>query len=162
MGKPLGRKHDKETVVGRAARYYNDGLDRPMIAERMNVTPGTIDGYISRARYRGLLNIEREKKVEVEVEVVDPPKRDRSKEYMYGGPPKALTDRELRDLHENILNAEPGTNVVYFENPIGWSKVPKNLKALIQSMVNSELIVHLSKRNDKGSFSLIAQRTKKK
>lgn len=161
MGKPLGRKHDKETVVGRAARYYNDGLDRPMIAERMNVTPGTIDGYISRARYRGLLNIERERKVEVGVEVVDPPKRDRSKESMGGGTQKALTDRELRDLHENILNAEPGTNMVYFENPIGWSKVPKNLKALIQSMVNSGLIVHLSKRNEKGTFSLIAQRTKK-
>ena len=160
MGKPLGRKHDKETVVGRAARYYNDGLDRPMIAERMNVTPGTIDGYISRARYRGLLEAEREKKVEVKVEEVQP-KRDRRKEVMGGGTPKSLTDRELRDLHENILNAEPGTNVVYFENPIGWSKVPKNLKALIQSMVNSELIVHLSKRNDKGSFSLIAQRTKK-
>jgi len=158
MGKPLGRKPDNESAVGRAARYYNDGLDRPMIAERMNVTCGTVNGYLSRARYRGLLNIEKEKKVEVEAVV---PKRDRRKEVMGGGTPKALTDRELRDLHESILNAEPGTNVVYFENPIGWSKVPKNLKALIQSMVNSELIVHLSKRNDKGSFSLIAQRTKK-
>ena len=158
MGKPLGRKHDKETVVGRAARYYNDGLDRPMIAERMNVTCGTVNGYISRARYRGLLEAEKEKKVEVEA---TQPKRDRRKEYMYGGPQKALTDRELRDLHENILNAEPGTNVVYFESPIGWSKVPKNLKTLIQSMANSELIVHLSKRNEKGTFSLIAQRTKK-
>ena len=100
--------------------------------------------------------------MEVKVEVEATPKRDRRKEYMYGGPPKAFTDRELRDLHENILNAEPGTNMVYFENPIGWSKVPKNLKALIQSMVNSGLIVHLSKRNEKGTFSLIAQRTKKK
>ena len=99
--------------------------------------------------------------MEVKVEVEATPKRDRSKENMGGGTQKALTDRELRDLHENILNAEPGTNVVYFENPIGWSKVPKNLKALIQSMVNSELIVHLSKRNEKGTFSLIAQRTKK-
>ena len=161
MGKPLGRKPDNESAVGRAARYYNDGLDRPMIAERMNVTCGTVNGYISRARYRGLLEAEKEKKVEVEVAVTTPPKRDRRKEVMGGGTPKALTDRELRDLHENILNAEPGTNVVYFENPIGWSKVPKNLKALIQSMVNSELIVHLSKRNEKGTFSLIAQRTKK-
>lgn len=159
MGKPLGRKPDNESAVGRAARYHNDGLDRPMIAERMNVTPGTVDGYISRARYRGLLNVEKEKKVEVKVEAT--PKRDRRKEVMGGGTPKALTDRELRDLHENILNAEPGTNVVYFENPIGWSKVPKNLKALIQSMANAELIVHLSKRNEKGTFSLIAQRTKK-
>ena len=163
MGKPLGRKPDNESAVGRAARYYNDGLDRPMIAERMNVTCGTVNGYISRARYRGLLNIEKEKKVEVEVKVeaVAQPKRDRRKEVMGGGTHKALTDRELRDLHENILNAEPGTNVVYFESPIGWSKVPKNLKTLIQSLANSELIVHLSKRNDKGSFSLIAQRTKK-
>ena len=159
MGKPLGRKPDNESAVGRAARYYNDGLDRPMIAERMNVTCGTVNGYISRARYRGLLEAEKEKKVEVEAVV---PKRDRRKEVMGGGTPKALTDRELRDLHENILNAEPGTNMVYFENPIGWSKVPKNLKALIQSMVNSGLIVHLSKRNEKGTFSLIAQRTKKK
>ena len=160
MGKPLGRKPDNESAVGRAARYYNDGLDRPMIAERMNVTCGTVNGYISRARYRGLLEAEREKKVEVKVEEVQP-KRDRRKEYMYGGPQKAFTDRELRDLHENILNAEPGTNVVYFESPIGWSKVPKNLKTLIQSLANSELIVHLSKRNEKGTFSLIAQRTKK-
>jgi hypothetical protein len=158
MGKPLGRKPDNESAVGRAARYYNDGLDRPMIAERMNVTPGTVDGYISRARYRGLLNAEKEKKMETKEAARV---RDRSKENMGGGTAKALTDRELRDLHENILSAAPGTNVVYFENPIGWSKVPKNLKTLIQSMVNSGLIVHLSKRNEKGSFSLIAQRTKR-
>jgi len=99
--------------------------------------------------------------VEVKVEAVVPPKRDRRKEVMGGGTHKALTDKELIAIYDRIMEATPGTNVVYFENPIGWSKVPKNLKALIQSMVNSELIVHLSKRNDKGSFSLIAQRTKK-
>lgn len=55
MWKALGRKPDPETVVGRAARYFNDGLDREMIAERMGVRIGTVHGYLSRARYRGLI-----------------------------------------------------------------------------------------------------------
>lgn len=55
MWKALGRKPDPETVVGRAARYFNDGVDPPMIAEAMGVRLGTVHGYLSRARYRGLI-----------------------------------------------------------------------------------------------------------
>ena len=55
MARALGRKPDPETAVGRAARYFNDGLDREMIAERMGVRVGTVHGYLSRARYRGLI-----------------------------------------------------------------------------------------------------------
>ena len=81
---------------------------------------------------------------------------------VYAYEDKPLKDKELREIHERILAAEPGTNVVYYEHPIGWSKVPQNLRELITSMANSGLIVQLLKRNDQGTFSMIAQRTKKK
>ena len=55
MGKSLGRKPDTETVIGRAARYHNQGVSAEMIAERMGVQIGTVYGYLSRARYRGLI-----------------------------------------------------------------------------------------------------------
>lgn len=41
-----------ETVVGRAARYHNEGVSNEMIAERMNIKVNTVHGYLSRARYR--------------------------------------------------------------------------------------------------------------
>ena len=146
MGKPLGRKPDEESVVGRAARYKKDGLSTHMIAERLNVTVNTVHGYISRARYRGLINTEGWE----------------DKKMIYAYEDKPLKDKELREIQERILAAEPGTNVVYYEHPIGWSKVPKNLRDLITSMANSGLIVQLLKRNEEGSFSMIAQRTKRK
>lgn len=146
MGKALGRKPDEESVVGRAARYKKDGLSTHMIAERMNVTVNTVHGYISRARYRGLINTEGWE----------------DKKMIYAYEDKPLKDKHLREIHERILAAEPGTNVVYYEHPIGWSKVPKNLRDLITSMANSGLIVQLLKRNEEGSFSMIAQRTKRK
>lgn len=145
MGKALGRKPDEESVVGRAARYKKDGLSTHMIAERMNVTVNTVHGYISRARYRGLINTEGWE----------------DKKMIYAYEDKPLKDKHLREIHERILAAEPGTNVVYYEHPIGWSKVPKNLRDLITSMANSGLIVQLLKRNEEGSFSMIAQRTKR-
>lgn len=146
MGKALGRKPDEESVVGRAARYKKDGLSTHMIAERMNVTVNTVHGYISRARYRGLINTEGWE----------------DKKMIYAYEDKPLKDKHLREIQERILAAEPGTNVVYYEHPIGWSKVPKNLRDLITSMANSGLIVQLLKRNEEGSFSMIAQRTKRK
>ena len=81
---------------------------------------------------------------------------------VYAYEDKPLKDKELREIHERILAAEPGTNVVYYEHPVGWSKVPQNLRELIKSMANSGLIVQLLKRNEEGSFSMIAQRTKRK
>ena len=81
---------------------------------------------------------------------------------VYAYEDKPLKDKELREIHERILAAEPGTNVVYYEHPVGWSKVPKNLRELITSMANSGLIVQLLKRNRDGNFSMIAQRTKRK
>jgi hypothetical protein len=50
------RVPDAESVIGKAARYHNEGLDSAMIAERMNVGLTTIYGYLSRARYRNMLN----------------------------------------------------------------------------------------------------------
>ena len=55
MGKSLGRKPDVETVVGRAARYHNQGVSAEMIALRMGVQIGTVQVYLSRARHRGLI-----------------------------------------------------------------------------------------------------------
>ena len=133
----MARKRDELTVVGRAAKYKNEGVEVEMIADRMNVTPGTVHGYISRAKHRSLVNTP-EIKVAADVK-----------------------DKELRELQDRILAAEPGTNVVYFEHPDGWSKAPKNLREMITSMANSGLIVHLMKRNNRGSFSLIVQRTKR-
>jgi hypothetical protein len=119
-----------------------------MIAERMNVTVGTVSGYLSRARYRGLVNTTKREE-------------ERMQKAIYAYEDKPLKDKELREIHEKILMAAPGTNVVYYEHPIGWSKVPQNLRELITSMANSGLIVQLLKRNDQGTFSMIAQRTKK-
>jgi len=143
------RKPDLESVIGRAARYHNDGLDRHMIAERMNVTVGTVSGYLSRARYRGIIN-------------TTVRERERMQKAIYAYEDKPLKDKELREIQEKILAAAPGTNVVYYEHPIGWSKVPQNLREMIKSMANSGLIVQLLKRNDQGTFSMIAQRTKTK
>jgi len=145
----VGRKPDELSVIGRAAKYQKDGVEIEHIAERMNVKVGTVRGYISRARYRGLVNTPK-----VEAEMV----RGNTKEVMEVN---SLKDKELRDIHERILTAPPGTNVVYFEHPAGWSKVPKNLRELITSMANKGLIVQLLKRNDRGTFSMIAQRTKR-
>jgi hypothetical protein len=50
------RVPDAESVIGKAARYHNEGLDSAMIAERMNVGLTTVYGYLSRARYRNMLN----------------------------------------------------------------------------------------------------------
>lgn len=149
MGMLLGKKPDEETVVGRAARYKKDGLSTHMIAERMNVTVNTVHGYISRARYRGLINTTEEEKA-------------RMTKMVYAYEDKPLKDKELIAIYDKIMEAEPGTNVVYYEHPIGWSKVPKNLRDLITSMANSGLIVQLLKRNGEGTFSMIAQRTKRK
>ncbi len=55
MGKSLGRKPDTETVIGRAARYHNQGTSAEMIAERLGVQVGTVRVYLSRARHRGLI-----------------------------------------------------------------------------------------------------------
>ena len=55
MGKSLGRKPDTETVIGRAARYHNQGTSAEMIAERLGVQIGTVRVYLSRARHRGLI-----------------------------------------------------------------------------------------------------------
>ena len=55
MGKSLGRTPDVETVVGRAARYHNQGVSAEMIALRMGVQVGTVQVYLSRARHRGLI-----------------------------------------------------------------------------------------------------------
>lgn len=55
MARAPERKPDPETAVGRAARYFNDGVDPPMIAEAMGVRLGTVHSYLSRARYRGLI-----------------------------------------------------------------------------------------------------------
>jgi transposase len=55
MGRLLGRKPNAESVVGRAAALYNEGVDIPMIAERMGIQVGTVYGYLSRARSRKLL-----------------------------------------------------------------------------------------------------------
>jgi hypothetical protein len=49
------RVPDAESVIGKAARYHNEGLDSAMIAERMNVGLTTVYGYLSRARYRNML-----------------------------------------------------------------------------------------------------------
>jgi len=145
----LARKRDELTVVGRAAQYQKDGVEIEHIAERMNVKAGTVRGYISKARYRGLVNTPK-----VEDEMV----RGTTKEVMEDN---SLKDKELREIHERILTAPPGTNVVYFEHPAGWSKVPQNLRELITSMASKGLIVQLLKRNDRGAFSMIAQRTKR-
>jgi hypothetical protein len=136
-------------VVGRAAKYHEDGIDRHMIAERMNVKVGTVNGYLSRARYRSLVNTtEREE--------------EKMQKAIYAYEDKPLKDKEILEIQERILSAAPGTNVVYYEHPIGWSKVPQNLREMITSMANSGLIVQLLKRNDQGTFSMIAQRTKRK
>lgn len=145
----MGRKPDELSVIGRAAQYQNDGLEIEMIAERMGVTKGTVHGYISRARYRNLINTPK-----VEVEMV----RGTTKEVMEVN---SLKEDDLWEIQEKILSAEPGKNVVYFEHPVGWSKVPRNLREMITSMANSGLIVQLLKRNDEGTFSFIAQRTKR-
>jgi hypothetical protein len=135
-------------VVGRAAKYHEDGIDRHMIAERMNVKVGTVNGYLSRARYRSLVNTtEREE--------------EKMQKAIYAYEDKPLKDKEILEIQERILSAAPGTNVVYYEHPIGWSKVPQNLRELITSMARGGLIVQLLKRNDQGTFSMIAQRTKK-
>jgi len=55
MGRLLGRKPNAESVIGRAAELYNEGVDVPMIAERMGIQVGTVYGYLSRARSRKLL-----------------------------------------------------------------------------------------------------------
>ena len=55
MGKSLGRKPDTETVIGRAARYHNQGTSAEMIAERLGVQMGTVRVYLSRARHCGLI-----------------------------------------------------------------------------------------------------------
>jgi transposase len=55
MGRLLGRKPNAESVVGRAAKLYNEGVDIPMIAERMGIQVGTVYAYLSRARSRKLL-----------------------------------------------------------------------------------------------------------
>ena len=81
---------------------------------------------------------------------------------IYAYEDKPLKDKEILEIQERILSAAPGTNVVYYEHPIGWSKVPQNLREMITSMANSGLIVQLLKRNDQGTFSMIAQRTKRK
>jgi hypothetical protein len=47
---------DSESVIGRAAKYHNEGLQSSVIAERMNVGVSTIYAYLSRARYRNLLD----------------------------------------------------------------------------------------------------------
>lgn len=145
----MPRKADDESVVGRAARYKKEGLSTHMIAERMNVSVNTVHGYISRARYRGLVNTTGGEEFGL-------------KKAIYAYEDKPLKDKELVAIYDKIMDAEPGTNVVYYEHPIGWSKVPQNLRELIKSMANSGLIVQLLKRNDQGSFSMIAQRTKKK
>jgi len=140
MGKPLGRTPDTESVVGRAARYHNVGMSAPMIAERMDVQVNTVYGYLSRARYRALLTREDDA----------PPK-----------PRPVTSDNVLRALHERIVGAATGENVVYCERVIGWSKVPHPVRKLITSLADTGLIVPLVKRDDHGTFSMIAQRTKK-
>lgn len=50
-----GRKPDIETVIARAVRYHEQGVSREMIAQRMGVQVGTVSGYLSRARHRGML-----------------------------------------------------------------------------------------------------------
>lgn len=144
----MARKRDELTVIGRAAKYHEDGVDRHMIAERMNVTVGTVNGYLSRARYRGLVNTTKKEE-------------ERMQKAIYAYEDKPLKDKELLEIQERILAAAPGTNVVYYEHPVGWSKVPQNLREMIKSMANSGLIVQLLKRNDEGTFSFIAQRTKR-
>lgn len=140
MGKPLGRTPDAESVVGRAARYHNEGLTPHLIAERMDVQVDTVYGYLSRARYRNLLTREND----------GPPKQ------------KPITpDYTLRALHERIVGAAAGENVVYCERVIGWSKVPHPVRKLIMSLADTGLVVPLAKRDEYGTFSMIAQRTRK-
>jgi len=55
MGRLLGRKPNAESVIGRAAELYNEGVDIPMIAERMGIKVSTVYAYLSRARSRKLL-----------------------------------------------------------------------------------------------------------
>ena len=55
MGRLLGRKPNAESVIGRAAVLYNEGVDIPMIAERMGIQIPTVYAYLSRARSRKLL-----------------------------------------------------------------------------------------------------------
>jgi hypothetical protein len=140
MGKPLGRTPDTESVVGRAARYHNEGLTPHLIAERMDVQVNTVYGYLSRARYRAMLTREDE----------PPP-----------NPRPVTSDKTLRTLHERIVGAGAGENIVYCERVMGWSKVPHPVRKLIMSLADTGLIVPLVKRDDHGTFSMIAQRTKK-
>lgn len=55
MGRLLGRKPNAQSVIGRAAGFYNEGVDIPMIAERMGIKVSTVYAYLSRARSRKLL-----------------------------------------------------------------------------------------------------------
>ena len=55
MGRALGRKPSFLTVVGKAAQLHNAGLTPEKIAEIMAVQPGTVIGYLSRAKHRGLI-----------------------------------------------------------------------------------------------------------
>ena len=61
------RVPDAESVIGKAARYHNEGMDSAMIAERMNIGVTTVYGYLSRARYRNMLNDSKGKPMPVPV-----------------------------------------------------------------------------------------------
>jgi hypothetical protein len=141
MGKDLGRMPLAETVVGRAARYHNEGISNEMIAERMNIKVNTVHGYLSRARYRGLAD-------------GTPPPDPR-------GGRSRVNKAAIEVVYDRIMAGAPGENVVYYEGVAGWHRVPSAIRALITSLVKDGSIVTLTRRDGQGTFSMIAQRTKR-
>lgn len=132
---------DAETVVGRAAKYHNDGVSVEMIAERMGIKVNTVYGYLSRARYRGL------------ADGVPPPHPNGRRSKVNGA--------EIEVVYDRIMAGAPGENVVYYEGVSGWHRVPSAIRSLITSLVRDGSIVTLTRRDGPGTFSMIAQRTRR-
>ena len=82
---------DAESVIGRAARYHNDGLDSAMIAERMNVGVTTVYGYLSRARYRNMLTDKTGKPVPAPPKMVLPTATGELRTLVKGLPPSVAS-----------------------------------------------------------------------